>query len=599
MNTNVTDSIIYVGANDHDIDLFEGHFDVPLGMAYNSYVICDEKTAVMDTIDQSKTEEWLQNIAGVLKDAAPDYLIVQHMEPDHSASIAAFAEKYPESVIVGNAKTFKMIGQFFPKLQIRNTLEVKNGDKLALGKHELNFVFAPMVHWPEVMMTYESSEKILFSADGFGKFGANDIEDPEGWACEARRYYFGIVGKYGAQVQAVLKKAAAIDIEIICPLHGPVLSEDLRYYIGLYDTWSSYLPESDGVCIAYTSVYGHTKKAAETLAENLRKLGVPKVVLNDLARSDIYECVEDAFRYDTLVLATTTYNAGIFPYMREFIGHLTERGFQKRRVALIENGSWAPTAMKVMKDMLAPCKDLTFTKNNVTILSALNDESEAALEALTEELAEPYEKIEVTGEPKMDPTALFKIGYGLYVVTCNDGTKQNGQIVNTVSQISNNPDRIAVNLNKANYTADVVRKTGVMNVCVLNEQAPFQEFRHFGFQSGRDVDKFAGYDHFDVAMNGVAYLTKYANAYISLKVFSVVDMGSHWMFLCDITESVVLNQIETMTYTFYQKNVKPKPDTEKKGWVCDICGYVYEGEELPEDFVCPLCKHPASDFSKL
>ena len=375
MNTNVTDSIIYVGANDHDIDLFEGHFDVPLGMAYNSYVICDEKTAVMDTIDQSKTEEWLQNIAGVLKDAAPDYLIVQHMEPDHSASIAAFVEKYPESVIVGNAKTFKMIGQFFPKLQIRNTLEVKNGDKLALGKHELNFVFAPMVHWPEVMMTYESSEKILFSADGFGKFGANDIEDPEGWACEARRYYFGIVGKYGAQVQAVLKKAAALDIEIICPLHGPVLSEDLGYYIGLYDTWSSYLPESDGVCIAYTSVYGHTKKAAETLAENLRKLGVPKVVLNDLARSDIYECVEDAFRYDTLVLATTTYNAGIFPYMREFIGHLTERGFQKRRVALIENGSWAPTAMKVMKDMLASCKDLTFTKNNVTILSALNDES--------------------------------------------------------------------------------------------------------------------------------------------------------------------------------------------------------------------------------
>ena len=599
MNTNVTDSIIYVGANDHDIDLFEGHFDVPLGMAYNSYVICDEKTAVMDTIDQSKTEEWLQNIAGVLKDAAPDYLIVQHMEPDHSASIAAFAEKYPESVIVGNAKTFKMISQFFPKLQIRNTLEVKNGDKLALGKHELNFVFAPMVHWPEVMMTYESSEKILFSADGFGKFGANDVEDPEGWACEARRYYFGIVGKYGAQVQAVLKKAAALDIEIICPLHGPVLSEDLGYYIGLYDTWSSYLPESDGVCIAYTSVYGHTKKAAETLAENLRKLGVPKVVLNDLARSDIYECVEDAFRYDTLVLATTTYNAGIFPYMREFIGHLTERGFQKRRVALIENGSWAPTAMKVMKDMLAPCKDLTFTKNNVTILSALNDESGAALEALTAELAEPYEKNEVTGEPKMDPTALFKIGYGLYGVTCNDGTKQNGQIVNTVSQISNNPDRIAVNLNKANYTADVVRKTGVMNVCVLNEQAPFQEFRHFGFQSGRDVDKFAGYDHFDVAMNGVAYLTKYANAYISLKVFNVVDMGSHWMFLCDITESVVLNQIETMTYTFYQKNVKPKPDTEKKGWVCDICGYVYEGEELPEDFVCPLCKHPASDFSKL
>lgn len=599
MNSKVTESIYYIGANDHDIDLFEGHFDVPLGMAYNSYVICDSKNAVMDTIDQSKTDEWLANIREVLGEKAPDYLVVQHMEPDHSASIEAFVKQYPDTVVVANTKTFKMIGQFFPGLVLKNTLEVKNGEKLSLGRHELNFVFAPMVHWPEVMMTYESCEKILFSADGFGKFGALDVEDPEGWACEARRYYFGIVGKYGAQVQAVLKKAAALDIEIICPLHGPVLTEDLGYYIGLYDTWSSYLPESDGVCIAYTSVYGHTKKAAELLAEKLRKLGVPKVALNDLARDDMYECVEDAFRYDTLVLATTTYNAGIFPYMREFIDSLVERNYQKRRIAFIENGSWAPTAMKVMKEKLASCKDLTYTKNNVTIVSALNDESMSALEALTEELAEPYEKIEVTEEPKMDPTALYKIGYGLYVVTCFDGKKQNGQIANTVSQVSSNPNRIAVNLNKANYTADVVRKTGIMNVCTLNEQAPFQEFRHFGFQSGRDVDKFADYEHYGVALNGVAYLTKYANSYISLKVFETVDMGSHWMFLCDITESVVLNDVETMTYSYYQKNVKPRPAEEKKGWVCDICGYVYEGEELPEDFVCPLCKHPASDFSRM
>ncbi|MBQ2094767.1 MAG: flavin reductase, partial [Firmicutes bacterium] len=484
-------------------------------------------------------------------------------------------------------------------LEIANKLEVKNGDKLSLGKHELTFIFAPMVHWPEVMMTYDSFDKVLFSADGFGKFGANDVEDPEGWACEARRYYFGIVGKYGAQVQAVLKKAAALDIQTIAPLHGPVLTEDLGYYINLYDTWSSYLPESDGVAIMYTSVYGHTKIAAEMLAEELEKRGVPKVAIADLARDDMYECVEDAFRYDKLVLATTTYNAEIFPYMREFISMLVERGYQKRTIGFIENGSWAPTAMKVMKGKLEGLKDITFTKNNVTILSALNEESTAQLMALADELAEGYQKIVVEEEKKIDPTALYKIGYGLYVVTAADGGKQNGQIANTVSQVANNPSRIAVNLNKANYTAEMVLKTGVMNVCTLTEQCPFQEFQHFGFQSGRNVDKFAGYEHYDIASNGVAFLTKYANSYISLKVFDTVDLGSHWMFLCDITESVVLNSGETMTYAYYQKNVKPRPQEEKKGWVCDICGYVYEGEELPEDFVCPLCKHPASDFSKL
>ena len=595
----ITKDIRYVGVNDHQIDLFEGQYVVPLGMAYNSYVILDEKIAVMDTVDQHFTEEWLANLKTVLDGRKPDYLIVQHMEPDHSANIKNFCEVYPDAVVVGNDQTFVMMDQFFPEGLAAERLSVKNGESLTLGKHVLTFVFAPMVHWPEVMVTYDSTDKVLFSADGFGKFGANDVEDPEGWACEARRYYFGIVGKYGAQVQSVLKKAANLDIQIICPLHGPVLTEDLGYYIGLYDTWSSYLPESDGVCICYTSVYGHTKEAVEMLADELRAAGVPKVAVNDLARDDIYECVEDAFRYDTLVLATTTYNAGIFPYMREFIGHLTERGFQKRRVAFIENGSWAPTAMKVMQKELEPCKNMTYTKNNVTILSALNEESTAALKALAEELAAPYEKLEVTEEPKMDPTALFKIGYGLYVVTANDGSKQNGQIANTVTQVASEPNRIAVSLNKANYTSDIVRKTGVMNVCTLSEDCPFQLFKHFGFQSGRNVNKFADYKHFDVASNGVAYLTKYANAFISLKVFDTVDMGSHWMFICDITESVVLSSVETMTYSFYQKYVKPKPETDKKGWVCDICGYVYEGEELPEDFICPLCKHPASDFSKL
>ena len=597
MINKVTDSVIYVGANDHDIDLFEGHYIVPNGMAYNSYVIMDEKIAVMDTIDQRKTDEWLANLAEALGGKKPDYLVVQHMEPDHSASIQAFCEVYPDATVIGNKKTFTMIHQFFPTLEMKHVQEVENGESLELGAHKLTFVFAPMVHWPEVMMTYDSSDKILFSADGFGKFGALDVE--EEWACEARRYYFGIVGKYGAQVQNVLKKAAGLDIQIICPLHGPVLDEDLGYYIGLYDTWSSYLPETDGICICYTSVYGHTKKAVEMLAAELEKRGVPKVAVNDLAREDMAECVEDAFRYDKIVLATTTFNSEIFPFMREFIDSLVERNFQKKTVAFIENGSWAPTAMRVMKKKMEGLKDITYTKNNVTILSALNDESTEQLMAMAEELAKSYNKVEIEEEDKIDKKALYKIGYGLYVATCHDGKKANGQIVNTVSQVASDPAKIAVNLVKSNYTAEVVRKTGVLNVCVLNEECPFQIFKHFGFQSGRDVDKFADFDHYDLASNGVPYLNKYANGYMCLKVFDTVDMGSHWMFLCDITEAAVINNVETMTYSFYQKNVKPKPQEEVKGWVCEICGYVYEGDELPEDFICPLCKHPASDFKKM
>ena len=598
MNKNITDTIVYIGANDHDIDLFEGQYIVPNGMAYNSYAIIDNKIAIMDTIDQRKTEEWLQNIELALRGVAPDYLVVQHMEPDHSASIQAFMEKYPKATVVGNKKTFNMIAQFFPNIEIGKSVMVENGDSLDLGKHKLTFVFAPMVHWPEVMMTYDSAEKILFSADGFGKFGALDVD--EDWACEARRYYFGIVGKYGAQVQAVLKKAAALEIEKICPLHGPVLEEDLGYYIGLYDTWSSYLAETDGICICYTSVYGHTKKAAEMLRDRLVELGVPTVEISDLARSDWAECVEDAFRYDKLVLATTTYNSEIFPYMRQFIDHLTERAYQKRTVAFIENGSWAPTAAKIMKKMFEGCKDITFAQNTVTIKSALNEESREQLMALADELAADYIKPDTEEEEaKIDPTALFKIGYGLYVITCNDGKKDNGLIGNTVAQISNDPSRVVVGINKANYSCEVINRTGVLNVCTLNEQAPFQIFQHFGFQSGRDVAKFADFEHFDRAGNGLPYLNKYANGYLSLKVFDTVDTGSHLMFFCDITESAVLNAVDTMTYTFYQKNVKPRPAEEVKGWVCDVCGYVYEGEDLPEDFICPLCKHGASDFTKV
>ena len=380
----ITNDIYYIGVNDHELDLFEGQYDVPNGMAYNSYMIVDDKIAVFDTVDGNFTDQWLGNMAEVLGDRKPDYLIVQHMEPDHSANLKHFIEKYPETAIVGNSKTFSMIDNFFEGLAIANKLEVKEGEKLSLGKHELSFVFAPMVHWPEVMFTYDSTDKVLFSADAFGKFGALDVE--EDWACEARRYYFGIVGKYGMQVQGVLKKAAALDIQTICPLHGPVLKENLGYYLGLYNTWSSYGVESEGIFIAYTSVYGNTKKAAELLKEKLEAKGCPKVAIADLAREDMAESVEDAFRYGKLVIATTTYNADIFPFMKHFILDLIERNYQNRTIGIIENGSWAATAAKVIKSMFEKSKNITWTDTTVSIKSAVKAENIAQIEALAEEL---------------------------------------------------------------------------------------------------------------------------------------------------------------------------------------------------------------------
>lgn len=380
----ITEDIKYVGVNDHDIDLFEGQYQVENGMAYNSYVITDDKIAIFDTVDAHFSEEWLANIKNVLGDAKPDYLIIQHMEPDHSASIGIFMENYPDTTIVASAKAFTIMKQFFGCDYVEHQLVVKEKDTLELGKHTLTFVAAPMVHWPEVIMTYDSYAKVFFSADAFGKFGALDVE--EDWACEARRYYFGIVGKYGAQVQALLKKAAGLDIQTICPLHGPVLNENLDFYLNLYQTWSAYEPEDKGVLIAYTSVYGNTKKAAELLAQMLVDKGCEKVAITDLARDDIAEAVEDAFRYDRLVLATTTYNGDVFPFMREFIESLTERNYQKRTIGLIENGSWAATAAKVMRQLFEKSKEITFTETTVKIMSALNEESTTQLEKLAEEL---------------------------------------------------------------------------------------------------------------------------------------------------------------------------------------------------------------------
>ena len=594
---NITNDIKYIGVNDHKIDLFEGQYSVPSGMAYNSYAIIDKKIAIMDSVDAAFTHEWLDNIKKALGARTPDYLIVQHMEPDHSANIVNFVKSYPDAKIVSSAKAFGMMKNFFGTDYADRAIVVGDGDALSLGEHELVFVTAPMVHWPEVIVTYDKKDKVLFSADGFGKFGALDVDEP--WADEARRYYIGIVSKYGAQVRALLKKAKALDIQTICPLHGPVLKENLSYYISLYSTWASYQPEEEGIVIAYTSVYGNTKKAVLKLSDKLLASGCPKVVIHDLARCDMAAAVADAFRYSKLVLATTTYNADIFPFMREFIDHLTERGYSNRTVALIENGSWAPLAAKIMREKLSGCKNLTFTDASVKILSALNEESSSQLDSLAAELCREYIESGSETANRNDLTALFKIGYGLYVVTSNDGDRDNGLIVNTVTQVTNIPNRIAVTINKENYSHHIIKQTGIMNVNCLTVDAPFKVFEAFGFKSGRTVDKFADCTP-NRSDNGLVFLPRYINSFMSLKVEKYVDLETHGMFICSVTEARVLSDRETMTYSYYHENVKPKPETEgKRGFVCTVCGYIHEGDTLPDDFICPLCKHGASDFEPI
>ena len=593
----ITSDIIYVGVNDHKTDLFEGQYRIPNGISYNSYVVLDECVTVFDTVDINFTHEWLDNLGEALGDSKPDYLVVQHMEPDHSANIKEFLSVYPDAKVVANIKTFKMMEGFFGTDYAQRRVVVEDMGTLCTGRHTFTFVFAPMVHWPEVMVTYDSYDKVLFSADGFGKFGALDIDEP--WDDEARRYFIGIVGKYGVQVQNLLKKAATLDISVICPLHGPILTENLSHYIELYNTWSSYGVESEGILIAYTSVYGNTKKAVDLLANKLREFSCPKVVIMDLARCDMSQAVANAFRYGRIVLATTTYNASIFPYMREFIDHLCERNFQNRSIALIENGSWAPLAAKLMRAQLSQQKNLTFAETKVTITSALNSESTEAISKLAEELCRDYIARSPQTADKNNMSALFNIGYGLYVVTSNDGKKDNGLIVNAVTQVTNTPNRVAVTINKMNYSHHIIKQTGVMNVNCLSVDAPYSLFENFGYRSGRAENKFQGQDN-PRSDNGLVFLKQYINSFISLKVTDYVDLDTHGMFICEVTEARVMSDRQTMTYNYYLQNVKPKPVTEgKKGFVCKVCGFVYEGDELPEDYICPLCKHGVADFEPI
>ena len=592
----ITNDIHYIGVNDYHVDLFEGQYTVPNGIAYNSYVILDDKIAVMDTVDGHFAHQWLDNLSAVLKGRTPDYLIVHHMEPDHAGNVDKFLRAYPGAAVVASAKAFQMMEGFFGTGYAERRLIVGEGDTLSLGKHTLAFVTAPMVHWPEVIVTYDAYDKVLFSADGFGKFGTLDAREP--WEDEARRYFIGIVGKYGAQVQALLKKAATLDIRKICPTHGPVLTENLGHYLNLYDIWSSYRVESEGIVVAYTSVYGNTRDAALLMADRLKAKGAPEVVVHDLARCDMAQAVADAFRYGKLVLATTTYNADIFPQMKTFLHALTERNFQNRTVGLIENGSWAPMAAKIMKNLLAGSRDLRFTDTTVTIRSSLKDESRAQIEAMADELTIEYRARQEDANHQ-DLDALFNIGYGLYVVTSRDEGRDNGLIVNTVTQLTNTPNRVAVTINKENYSHHVIRKTGQMNVNCLDVSAPFSLFENFGFRSGRNADKFEGIQELRSG-NGLRFLPGHINSFLSLQVEQYVDLGTHGMFICTITEARICGTRDTMTYTYYQNNVKPKPRTEgKQGYVCKVCGWIYEGAELPADIVCPLCKHGAADFEPI
>ena len=615
----VTEDLYWVGSNDRRLAMFEGVYSVPDGVSYNSYLLMDEKTVLLDTVDKAVKTVFFENVAEVLGDRKLDYLVVHHMEPDHAEAIQEVVLRYPEVKIVCNAKIVKMIKQFFDFDIDSRAVVVKEGDSLSTGKHNLVFVMAPMVHWPEVMVSYDTTDKILFSADGFGTFGAlngalfaDEVNFERDYLDEARRYYTNIVGKYGDQVQTLLKKAATLDIEMICPLHGFVWRKNLGDFIGKYMHWSSYSPEEYGVVIAYASVYGHTENTAEILACKLRERGV-KTVMYDVSVTPASDIIAAAFKWSHLVFASTTYNAGIFVNMESLIYDLVAHNIQKRTIALIENGSWAPTSGALMRKEFEKCKDMTILDNQVTIRSALKKEQLSQLDALADALADTIPgtaksskvteevKEEVSSEATVDPTAMFKLSYGLFVLTAKDGEKDNGCIINTVMQVTDVKKRIAIAVNKANYTHDMIKKTGVFNVSVLTTDAPFKLFQQFGFQSGRDTDKFAGETEVARTANGLRYVPQYANAVISGKVVEEHEYDTHTLFVAEVTEAAVLSNAPSVTYQYYFDHIKPQPQptTEKTGYVCKICGYIYEGETLPEDYICPLCKHGAADFEKL
>ncbi|MDR0643249.1 MAG: flavin reductase [Treponema sp.] len=630
----VKDGIYWIGGNDRRLSVFEGVYPSDRGVSYNSYLVIDEKNTLLDTVDKAVSGVFFENLEFLLRDRKLDYVIIQHMEPDHSACLMELLLRYPEVTIVTTKKSAAMIGQFFnftapgtetpgggisgpgtpePGSHLRI---VKEGDTLSTGRRNFSFIEAPMVHWPEVMVTYESHDKVLYSADAFGSFGAIDGNlfadevDYQGiWLDDARRYYTNIVGKYGAQVLAVLEKAAKLDIEMICPLHGLVWRRNLNFFLEKYQKWAGYSPEDNTVLIVYSSVYGNTENAVNILSGALAERGIKKISVYDVSatRSDII--VSEVFRCSHVVFAATTYNAGIFIKMEEALNDIKAHQIRNRTAAIMENGSWAPVSGKLMKELLSALPGWKILDGTVTINSSLKEAGRLSIEKLADTIAADLPKAPAPVHEKnaVDIPAFFKLSYGLFLLTVKDGEKDNGCIINTAVQLTDIPKRITISVIKANYTDEIIRKTGIFNVSVLTVDTPFKVFRHFGFQSGRTVDKFA--DPVDPdgpgparSANGLIYAPVYGNAFISGKVIDSRDYDTHTLYIADVTEAAVLSGVPSVTYQYYADHIKPKPAAaaaKKKGWICRICGYIYEGEELPPDFICPLCKHGADVFERL
>ena len=605
----IQDDLYWVGASDRRLALFENVYPIPEGVSYNAYVLLDEKTVLLDTVDLSVSRQFFENLEFVLNGRPLDYIIVDHMEPDHAATLEEVVRRYPEAKVVCNAKTVAMIRNYFTFDVDARAVVVKEMDTLCTGRHTFAFVMAPMVHWPEVMVSYDVTTKTLFSADAFGTFGAlngnlfaDEVEFRTEKLAEARRYYTNIVGKYGTQVQALLKKAATIEIETICPLHGPVWRRDIAWFVDKYVHWATYQPEEQAVVIAYASVYGGTENAASILASMLASRGAHNVKLYDVSVTHPSYIVSECFRASHLVFLSTTYNAGMFVNMETLVHDIVAHNLQNRTIALVENGSWAATAGGLMRAEFAKLKNCTILDETVSIRSSLKENQLAQLQALADAVYDSMEKPAPADHSQpVEPNAMFSLSYGLFVLTAREGAKDNGCIINTVTQLTDSPKRISICVNKANYTCEMIRRTGAFNVSVLSNDAPFAMFRHYGFQSGRDTDKFAGVSGMARAVNGIYYVPYCTNAFLSGKVVQEIEFETHFLFIAEVTEARMLDSVPSMTYAYYFANVKPKPQkpAEKKPcWVCKICGWVYEGEELPPDIICPLCKHGAADFER-
>ncbi len=596
----ITEDLFFLGVNDRRLELFENVFPISRGVSYNSYLLKDEKTVLLDTVDKSALEQFLENLEFELDGRKLDYLIITHMEPDHAATIQNVAEKYSEVKIVCNAKAKQMMKQFFD-FDVENRTEIiKEGDTLVTGKHTLTFIMAPMVHWPEAMVTYDLTDKTLFSADAFGTFGAlngnlfaDEVDFENDWLDDARRYYTNIVGKYGNQVQALLKKAATVEIKMICPLHGPVWRNKTDWFIEKYQKWSTYESEEETVLIIYGSVYGHTENVAEMVASELADKGIKNIKMYDVSKTHFSVIVAEAFRCSHIVIASTTYNAGIFCNMHNVLSDLKAIGLKNRKVAIIENGTWAPTAGSLVTKILSDMVNMEVIAPVLTIKSSFKNEQEADLNAFVEAI---YSTI---GQRKIRNNPMSKIGYGLYVLTAKDGEKDNGCIINTVNQIDENT--IAISVNNENLTCEMVEKTKEFNISVLTEETPFTVFKNFGYQSGRTCDKFENFCYVQREDNGIYSLKKYTNAIIIGKVISSTKYGNHTLFIAQVENSKVISDVLSVTYEYYLSKIKPvvRPERNVKGFICKICGYIYEGSELPKDFICPICKHGAEDFEPI